>query len=128
MITVLGIDDDVEDLQMFCEAIDVINPAIKCLTMTDAKKALSSIKNEKISPDVIFTDVNMPGMDGNEFLTELKRNTQLTPVPVIILSTAISEKDMPLYATYGSRIIVKPDSFNALINSLKTTLTELNFL
>jgi CheY-like chemotaxis protein len=128
MITVLGIDDDAEDLQMFCEAIDVINPAIKCLTISDATEALLSIQNEKIFPDVIFTDINMPKMDGNEFLIELKKHTQLTPVPVVILSTAISNKDIALYLTHGSGIIVKPESFITLVNSLRSALANLNFL
>lgn len=51
----------------------------------DGAQALATLKEHKV--DLILSDINMPNMDGLEFLTRLKGDEQLKRVPVIMVST-----------------------------------------
>lgn len=51
-------------------------------------------KNNLIRPDLIILDLNLPKMNGKEFLMEIKKNNALSIIPVIILSTSDYNKDI----------------------------------
>src|SRR5262249_8906896 len=56
---------------------------------SDGQEALELIKNHPV--DVIFTDINMPRMDGFQFLTALKNEEQWRNIPVLVVTTEGSE-------------------------------------
>jgi CheY-like chemotaxis protein len=70
-------------------------------------------ENSSVLPDVILSDLNMPGKNGYDILTEVKQNPDLSSIPVIITSTSsakmIKDKCMALGA---ADYLVKPDTFN----------------
>ncbi|ALF52560.1 response regulator [Nostoc piscinale CENA21] len=45
-------------------------------------------------PDLILLDLNLPGMDGREVLTELKSDPKLKHIPVVVLTTSADEQDI----------------------------------
>ncbi|WP_414544680.1 response regulator [Nostoc sp. CCY0012] len=45
-------------------------------------------------PDLILLDLNLPGMDGREVLTEIKSDPNLKLIPVVILTTSTDEQDI----------------------------------
>ena len=55
----------------------------------DGAEALATLQTQKV--DLILSDINMPNMDGLEFLSELKSNDSLKNVPVIMVSTEGSQ-------------------------------------
>jgi len=56
----------------------------------DGEKGLKSIKDEK--PDLVLLDLILPGMDGFEVLTKIKKDSDIAEIPVIILSN-LGQKD-----------------------------------
>ncbi|SOD81934.1 response regulator [Spirosoma fluviale] len=96
---ILLIDDDPDDNFLHqliidesnqCDAVRVVNSGVEALTY------LTQISHpDYIRPDVVFVDINMPGMNGFEFLTEYQRlNSQLKGhVVVVMLTTSISTID-----------------------------------
>ena len=54
-------------------------------SFTRATQALASIQ-QGLEPDLIVTDLNMPGLDGLTFLRKIKSNTPTASIPVIVLS------------------------------------------
>ena len=79
-------------------------------TAADGAQALKAAKNKRY--DLICTDLNMPVMDGFMLTENLKKNEELSQIPVIVISSLSSEEDQKRAAMLGaSRYIVK-NSFN----------------
>jgi CheY-like chemotaxis protein len=73
-------------------------------------------KNENLYPDLIFVDINMPVMDGFEFVTEF-RNMKLNSdekAETILLTTSSSPKDIEKAKELGIKMLRKPLSFEIL--------------
>jgi CheY-like chemotaxis protein len=120
---VLIVDDDPDDIQISREALIVIDPSILCLTAKDGEDAWEVLKNEPSLPDYIFADINMPVMDGKEFLIHIKNSTRFKTIPVIIFSTSTNDKEIVELKKLGAKeFIVKPHSFDKLVQSIKLVI------
>jgi chemotaxis family two-component system response regulator Rcp1 len=66
------------------------------------------------TPDLILLDLNLPGLDGRAVLAEIKRDAQLKPVPVCILTSSASENDITQSYSLGANCyVVKPLDFKS---------------
>jgi two-component system chemotaxis response regulator CheY len=65
-------------------------PLGKVHEANDGTEALAKLATEKVG--LILTDINMPNMDGIEFLTNIKANAQLKSVPIIMITTEGSQE------------------------------------
>ena len=72
-------------------------------------------------PDLIFLDINMPVMNGLEFLKHLKAETPFDQIPVIVLSANTGIKEQ-VYRLGANGCITKPASFNELKSEIKHAL------
>ena len=119
--TVLIVDDDDDDREMFCEAVNEISKAIVCIHATDGLAALEILthKNKQV-PDLIFLDLNMPGLNGKQCLVEIKKLDKVKDVPVIIYSTSNHLQDKEETKRMGAaNFLHKPTRFDALCNELQ---------
>jgi CheY-like chemotaxis protein len=119
------IDDDTDDLEFFCEAVDSIDSSIICIKTTNSESALSSfVKHDVPVPDLIFLDLNMPLVDGRTFLKQIKLVKPYALVPVIIYSTSANPKDKEDAIELGAAdFITKPNSMKQLVKDLSGVLT-----
>lgn len=70
-------------------------------------------------PDLIFLDLNMPRMNGGEFLAELKNNPLLNDIPVIVLTTSDVETDVVRsYQLGAASYISKPVDMTQFIDAI----------
>ena len=117
---ILLIDDDEEDHEIFLSAIRSISKELQCITFTNAREALVKLINKDLNPDVIFLDLNMPIMSGQEFLMEVKKKEEAQNIPVIIFSTTSNPSTIKLTKEMGAiNFITKPDRFDVLVDILK---------
>ena len=115
----LCVDDDPEDIELFVDAIKVINGSYTCMIAVNGSEALKKLAITV--PDYIFLDINMPVMDGKETLERIRRDQRLQAVPVLILSTSNDSKEAELCRRLGANEwLVKPNSFWELVRRLKT--------
>src|SRR5688572_26972563 len=106
---VLLIDDDDDDQEIFINAATSGSPNVECSGLVDAKLALDKLKNQEIFPDVIFLDLNMPVMNGKQFLSEIKKHSVLKKIPVIIFSTSSNIKTIAELKELGAHdFVTKP--------------------
>ena len=114
-------DDDPDDQQLFIEGLHEVDELCVCVTAFDGLEGLSKLFSPKVYiPDIIFLDLNMPRMNGKECLAEIKKNTLLKEVPVIIYSTSADKKDMIEAMQLGAVFFLqKPNRFEELSLALK---------
>jgi CheY-like chemotaxis protein len=116
----LLVDDDQDDLEMLEMQLRKIDSALQIFTAMDGEDALETLhKKMMLEPDLIFLDINMPGMDGKQFLREIKKDSKLRHIPVIIYSTSRSQADIDETSQLGaSSYLSKPNNHHELRNSL----------
>jgi CheY-like chemotaxis protein len=111
---VLHIDDDPDDLELFAEALKGWSFATYHAVHSPID-ALKKLESEKLTPDIIFVDLNMPLMDGMEFLQKIKAHDQLKNIPVIVLSTCSGKNSSEKAKALGAHAyITKPHNFKKL--------------
>lgn len=127
MRDILVIDDDLDDVSLFQEALNKVDPLVNFHSAKSGLKALEFLLGKStIIPDLIFLDINMPEMNGWRCLTELKSTPRLMEIPVIILSTTATKKDEEKASRLGAvGIYQKPERFEELIHLLKTVISGL---
>ena len=121
---VILIDDDEDDREIFCDAINKIDRAIGCTEFENAETALKYLQNEKIQiPNWIFLDLNMPKVNGYACLKQVRQIKHLATVPVIIYSTTTSIEDKQKSITLGaSGFLTKPTSLQQVCTEVKKWL------
>ncbi|PTB94490.1 response regulator [Marivirga lumbricoides] len=123
-IKILLADDDEDDRLFFEDAIEAL-PMRTTLKMVKNGKELMDLllTNDAIIPDIIFLDLNMPGKNGLEYLTEIRNNSKLESISIAVYSTSSSEKDIEDSFVKGANIYInKPNDFNDLKEVLKKVL------
>ncbi|MEJ7738163.1 MAG: TonB-dependent receptor plug domain-containing protein [Chitinophagaceae bacterium] len=117
MKTVFLIDDDIDDQEIFCAALQTIDTSINCEVADDGILALERLMDKKdFLPDYIFIDLNMPRINGVECLAETKKIDRLKSVPVFMFSTSPGPEAVMANKMLGAqRLIVKPANFNNLV-------------
>jgi CheY-like chemotaxis protein len=119
------IDDDEEDQEIFNTALQQVSSEVSCTNYNDASKALKDLNAAFDHPDVIFLDLNMPIMNGQQFLVEIKKNQKLKHIPVIIFSTSSHQPTIQITKHLGAHdFITKPGDFETLKAILKRLITN----
>jgi len=115
----LLIDDVAADLKIFCAALEGVDKSVTCVYASDGFEALKKLQDEHYTPDYIFIDMNMPRMNGNECLLEIKKIDRLKNVPVFMYSTSANPKNISQTKENGAAgYIVKPDNIIELTETL----------
>jgi CheY-like chemotaxis protein len=120
-MTVFYADDDLEDCDLFKEALQQIDADLKCIIAKDGKEAINFLESTRELPQYIFLDINMPLFDGKKCLIEIKKNPRLKDIPVIMYSTTSDTNEIQQYYKLGAHdFLIKPDNFNVLCDSLES--------
>ena len=120
--SILLVEDDWVDAMTVRRAlkeISVTNPLNVVYNGEQAITYLQDDQNEK--PFLILLDLNMPRLNGIEFLKELKQNDAFKRIPVLVLTTSIEEQDkVDSYNHGASGYIRKPLDYNIFVETLRT--------
>jgi CheY-like chemotaxis protein len=119
---ILNVDDDHDNLDMFCEAVKEISPSINCVKVSSAAEALKLLHESDQLPSYIFLDLNMPLMDGKACLKHIKRDIRLSDITVYMFSSAPNPNDIEECRRLGADFLKKEFSHKRLVDSLKKVL------
>lgn len=116
---VVIVDDNALVLRLVSEAL--AGPDFEVLTFSDSREAL--FKLHQIRPDLIISDLLMPGMDGREFFQLVKRSPELRGVPFIFLSSVQSNAEIIALLERGvDDFVNKPITLQRLQAKVRATL------
>lgn len=125
-LRLLLIDDDDDDRDFFCTAVQQIDPAIECTTLSDGAAGLRHLEEpDKPLPDYIFLDLRMPGMSGRKLLKIIKDNPRTSHIPVMVYTTSTDVKDAKELEKLGAtHFTSKPSNPDEIYYVLSVILGE----
>jgi CheY-like chemotaxis protein len=92
---ILLIEDDDVDVMTVKRAIRDLKVTNQLVSIGDGEEAIEYLRTESTTkPCIILLDLNMPKMDGAEFLKIVKADKALKKIPVVILTTSNSDRDV----------------------------------
>lgn len=128
---VLLVEDDYVDAMTVKRAFSdlrVTNPLIHKL---NGEEALEYLRSEEPKPSLILLDLNMPKMNGIEFLKIAKTDDELKKIPVIVLTTSKSDEDrVESFGLSVAGYMIKPTDYIKFVEIIRVinlywTLSEL---
>jgi CheY-like chemotaxis protein len=88
-LNILLADDDADDRAFFGQALRQIPIAANLITVNDGEELMEYLsQHAEQLPEVLFLDLSMPRKSGFECLTEMKDNSTLKDIPVVMFSTS----------------------------------------
>lgn len=123
---ILLVEDNPGDIRLTVEAFkegEISHNVHVAANGLEAMNFLRKSENYKgaITPDLILVDLNMPIMDGREFLKEVKQHPTLKKIPVCILSTSSAAADInDSYELHANSYISKPMQLNDYRELIRT--------
>lgn len=123
-IHILLVEDNEGDILLTTEAFEEKKIVNKINVARDGQEALDFVlKQGKFkdapTPDLILLDVNLPKKNGHEVLQIIKTTESTKQIPVIMLTTSSSEKDINLsYKHHANCFITKPVEVEAFLNAI----------
>ena len=92
---ILLIEDDDVDVMTVNRALQDSKVTNQVVSLGNGEEAIEYLRNENsVKPNIILLDLNMPKMDGTEFLRIVKADKELKKIPVVILTTSNSDRDV----------------------------------
>ena len=129
---ILLVEDDQVDAMTVKRALKEINVANRLDIVGDGEEALVFLRApENESPCIILLDLNMPRMNGIEFLTVAKQDEALKRIPVVVLTSSREEQDKVDSFDLGvAGYMIKPVDYHQFVEVMRTidlywTLSEL---
>jgi CheY-like chemotaxis protein len=124
---IILVDDDDDDRQLFREALDELQLDAKVVTFSNGVDLMANLLDSSLElPDMIFLDLNMPLMSGEECLVDIRNGPIFSRIPIIIYSGYFDGFKVKLLQKKGAdRYLQKPKSFPQLKQSIKSCLESL---
>jgi CheY-like chemotaxis protein len=122
---ILLVEDSPEDFETTKRAFrrsGLKNPILRCADGDEALDFLFQRGSHADSPrpGVILLDLNLPGTDGREVLSEIKASDDLKQIPVIVLTTSSDERDVQAcYKAGASSYIQKPVDVEGFMKAIE---------
>jgi len=127
LINVLLIEDNIADVRLTEEAFKEEKISVELDAVLDGEAALDFLFKRKEyssakTPDLIILDLNLPKINGHEILKQIKEDSHLRTIPVVVLTSSQSEEDIfRSYELQANCYIKKPldlDGFKQVVKSI----------
>jgi len=127
-IEILLVEDNPGDVRLTQEAFKDAKVVNHLHVTPDGVEALAFLRKQgqyeqAVRPDIVLLDLNLPKKDGREVLAEIKADSDLKRIPVVILTTSEAEKDiLQTYNLHANAYITKPvdlDQFIVVVKSIE---------
>ena len=125
-VEILLVEDNPGDIDLTLEALEEARVRNTVAVVEDGVEALRYLRREGeyadvLRPDLILLDLNLPKKDGRAVLDDMKTDPSLRRIPVVVLTTSDSEKDvLESYDRHAAAYIVKPVDFGQFADVVRS--------
>ena len=125
-VSVLLVEDDPGDVDLTKEALAATHLDVDLSVVVDGQEAMQYLRREgqyinAAKPDLVLLDLNMPRKDGREVLHDIKKDPDLTTIPVVVLTTSDADEDVHRAYDLGANCYVtKPAGFEQYAHVVKS--------
>lgn len=126
-LNILLIDDSPFDTRLIREVLKEIDLKCEVHSVSTGKEALNYLNNQGkdklVTPDLILLELILPDINGMEILNQIKNDSKLELVPVIIVSMSQDQRNMDeAYKNHVNAYVVKPVTYADLKSALRCVM------
>ncbi|MDA9343473.1 response regulator [Algibacter sp.] len=122
-LKILLLEDDMIEVMKLNRTISSLKLNHKIIEASNGEEALKLLEKKDELPDIILLDLNMPKINGIEFLDILKKDPILKNIPTIILTTSGNQKDLSECYEIGiAGYILKPLKYEDYVSKIEKVL------
>ncbi|APX99618.1 response regulator [Lacinutrix venerupis] len=122
-LKILLIEDDMIEIMKLNRTISTLKLDHTIIEANNGEDALEILEQKDNLPDIILLDLNMPKINGIEFLKILKKDEILRYIPTIILTTSNNQRDLlECYKTGVAGYIIKPLKYEDYVSKIEKLL------
>jgi chemotaxis family two-component system response regulator Rcp1 len=120
-IEILLVEDNPGDARLAAEALKENKVRNNLYHVKDGVEAMRFLRRQAEYadaplPDLVLLDLNLPRKDGHEVLKEMKGDAKLRLIPVVVLTTSATERDLiKSYNLHANAYVVKPMSLDQFV-------------
>jgi chemotaxis family two-component system response regulator Rcp1 len=124
-IEILLVEDNPGDVRLTQEALKDAKVLNKVYVVRDGVETMAFLRQQgkyadAVRPDLILLDLNLPKKDGREVLAEIKEDTDLKRIPVVVLTVSKAEEDIiKSYELHANCYITKPVDLDRFLEVVK---------
>ncbi|NEQ26281.1 MAG: response regulator, partial [Microcoleus sp. SIO2G3] len=123
---ILLVEDSPNDVELILAALEENHLANEVIVVRDGEEALDYLYRRGVfrlriegNPVVVLLDLKLPKVDGLEVLAELKSDSQLRRIPVVVLTSSREEQDLINSYNLGTNAyVVKPVDFHEFVDAI----------
>ncbi len=125
-VDILLVEDNPADVRLTKEALKDAKVLNEVYIARDGVEAMAFLHraapfSEVPVPDLILLDLNLPRKDGREVLAEIKKDSKLMRIPVVVLTTSKADEDIiKSYNLHANAYVTKPVDLNRFIEIIHT--------
>ena len=101
-VNILLIEDNEADHVILRDIAENLSNNFELIWVTDGREAIDFLESGSKDPDIIFLDVNMPRMNGHDFMEAYGNTIIEKQIPVYVLTSSTHEKERALFSPYKS--------------------------
>ena len=119
---IIIIEDDLDDQELLTEVFNDLELKNEIIFFGDGEQALEYLINTSTEPFIIFSDINMPKLNGVELREKVHNNEDLRikSIPYLFFTTTAEQKHViEAYSKSIQGFFIKPSSFNDLKRTIK---------
>lgn len=122
---IIVIEDDLDDQEVLQEAFGDLNYENEIIFFNDGYDALKFLVETEVEPFIVFSDINMPKLNGFELREKIHQNEQLRlkSIPFLFFSTSAEQNHIvDAYSKSAQGFFIKPANYQGIKDTLKVIL------
>ncbi len=119
---IIIVEDDPDDQLMFSEVFKELSYENEIIFFNDGQEALAYLTSETTEPFIVFSDINMPKLNGTELRNKIheNENNRIKTIPYLFFTTNAEQSAViDAYSKSIQGFFVKPSSFQGLSELVK---------